>query len=146
LQPGEIITCTFTSHTVELFQPSINVTKTGPDYSSVGDVVTYMVSISNTSSEDTPNLSLVSFSDSLVAGLTPPAGCDDLGYQGTCSVEYTYTVQPGDDSGEVGAQLVNTAIVVYSPDGFPNELDASDSHSVEMKPRRVWLPIVLRSY
>jgi uncharacterized repeat protein (TIGR01451 family) len=113
-------------HSVNLFQPSINVVKTGPDYSKVDDTVTYQVTIMNTSSADTPNLSLVSFSDSLVAGATAPSTCDDLLPGESCSFSYDYTVLAEDDSGEVGAQLENTATAVYSPDGFPNEITDDD--------------------
>jgi uncharacterized repeat protein (TIGR01451 family) len=116
------ITASADSNTVStnLFQPSVAITKTGPAYSAAGDTVTYTVTITNTSSLDSPNLVLDSFSDSLVAGVTPPDACKDLAPGDHCSFTYTYTVQSGDPD-----PLVNTATVHYHPSGFPN--DISDS-------------------
>ena len=43
-------------HSVNLFQPSVRVEKTGPALSKVGDTVEYNIKITNTSSNDTPTL------------------------------------------------------------------------------------------
>src|SRR5262245_26709083 len=58
------ITASADSGTVStnLFQPSVKITKSGPAYSAAGDTVTYTVTITNTSSSDSPNLVLDSFS------------------------------------------------------------------------------------
>ncbi|MBN1145860.1 MAG: hypothetical protein JXA78_01290, partial [Anaerolineales bacterium] len=75
---------------------------------------------------------LVSFNDTLVPGALLPTACLDLAPGASCSFSYTYVVQPGDDSGEVGATLVNTASVVYNVAGFPNMLDAESSWTVTL--------------
>lgn len=116
------ITASADSNTVStnLFQPSVAITKTGPAYSQAGDTVTYTVTITNTSSSDSPNLLLNSFSDSLVPSVTPPSQCDNLAPGDHCSFTYTYTVQSGDPD-----PLVNTATVHYHPSGFPNDIHNS---------------------
>jgi uncharacterized repeat protein (TIGR01451 family) len=119
-------------HEVNLFQPSVKVTKTGDPYSKVGDTVTYQVTIENTSSSDTPNLILYSFSDSLVPGVVPPAECNSLAPGASCSFSYQYQVQAGDDLGYKGALMENTATVHYNPDGFPNDISHSDTWNVEL--------------
>jgi uncharacterized repeat protein (TIGR01451 family) len=122
------------SWSTNLFQPAIDLTKTGDAYSKVGDTVTYHVTITNTSSDDTPNMSLVSFTDSKVDDVTLPEACNDLGYGDSCTFTYTYKVLVSDDNGEPepDATLVNTASVVYNPDGFPNQVTASDEHTVKL--------------
>jgi len=54
------------SWTTNLFEPSVDIEKTGDLLSKVGDKITYTVTIHNTSSADTPDLVLASFSDDLV--------------------------------------------------------------------------------
>jgi hypothetical protein len=114
---------------VDLFQPSINVTKTGDEYSKnwggQADLITYNVTIDNTSSADTPNLSLVSFSDTLVPGATAPVACDDLLSGESCTFSYTYTPTEAQGAGDT---LVNTANAVYNPDGFPNQITDDDDN------------------
>jgi len=109
------------SHQVNLFQPSISVTKTGDDWSKAGDEILYNVVIENTSSTDSPALNLVSFTDSLVAGVVPPAACATLAPGDSCSFSYTYTVPIG----ETGSSLTNTASALYSPAGYPNQVTGS---------------------
>lgn len=115
------------SVSINLFQPSVALEKTGPDYSKVGDTNTYTVKITNTSSSDSPDLELASFSDSLVPSATPPTDCQTLAPGAFCEFSYDYVVQPGDDSGEPGATLSNTASVLYHPAGFPNDITAEDT-------------------
>lgn len=116
------ITAAADSNTVSinLFQPSVAITKAGPAFAQVGDTVTYTVTITNTSSSDSPNLELATFTDSVAAGVTPPAACDSLAPGGSCSFTYTYTVQGSDPN-----PLVNTAAVLYHPSGFPNNITSS---------------------
>lgn len=114
-------------HSVNLFQPSLKVTKTGPTYSKTGDVATYNVKIENTSSADSPTLVLDSFTDSLVAGVTPPAACSSLAVGASCSFSYTYTVKAGDPD-----PLVNTATAHYHPTGFPNDITASSKYTTDL--------------
>lgn len=110
---------------VNLFQPSLSLTKDGNDFAKTGDTVTYEITIENTSSADTPTLELASFTDTLVAGATPPASCDSLDPGNSCSFSYDYTVPEGAPD-----SLENTATAVYNPLGFPNEVDDDDSHTV----------------
>jgi uncharacterized repeat protein (TIGR01451 family) len=123
------ITASADSNTVNtnLFQPSVTITKTGPAYATAGETVTYKVTITNTSSTDSPNLVLNSFSDSLVTGVTPPDACKNLAPGGSCSFTYTDTVQSGDPD-----PLVNTATVHYHPSGFPNDITDSAKWTTDL--------------
>ncbi len=127
--PGQqsVVASDESSHGIELFQPGIKLTKTGPSAATPGDLITYDITIENTASADAPNLVLDSFSDSLVAGVTPPAACDDLASGASCSFSYTYTVQAGDPT-----PLENTATVHYHPAGFPNDITDSDTWNVDV--------------
>jgi hypothetical protein len=115
-------------HSVELFQPSITFDKqAGNPYSKVGDVVDYAITLSNTSSGDTPDL-VCTISDAKLGinkSVTLASGASDV-------INVSYTVQAGDDTGEAGATLENTASVSCSPVDFPNVLQASDSVAVTL--------------
>ena len=122
--------------TVNLFQPSVEVTKTGDAFSKTGDTITYTVTIKNTSSSDSPNLILDTFTDTLVPAVDPPAACDSLapndgaaGGPDECSFTYTHVVTAGEGQGET---LTNTATVHYHPQGFPNDITHSDGHTVDI--------------
>ena len=120
-------------HSVNLFQPSINVTKTGDTYSKAGDSVSYSVTIENTSSTDSPALVFDLISDSLQGDLTNAANYDSstcgasLAAGTSCQIDYSYTVQGGDPD-----PLLNTVTVETHPDGFTNDIDGSDGHSVDL--------------
>jgi Domain of unknown function DUF11 len=114
-------------HDINLFQPSIEVTKTGPDFSKAGDSATFEVTIENTSSADSPDLVLDSFTDSVVAGVTPPVECNTLASGASCSFSYTYTVQAGDPD-----PLANTATAHYKPVGFPNDITDSSTWNTDL--------------
>ncbi|MGH9042047.1 MAG: DUF7507 domain-containing protein [Acidimicrobiia bacterium] len=127
--PGSTVVGSDT-HPVNLFQPSVAVTKTGPATADVGDVVEYEVTIENTSSADSPDLVLDSISDSLLGPLTAPtvpAACDTLAFEDSCTFTVTRTVLETDAD-----PLVNTVTVHYHPTGFPNDVTASGSHSVDL--------------
>jgi hypothetical protein len=115
------------SWTVNLFQPSIEINKTGPAFSKAGDKATFDITIQNTSSSDSPDLVLDSFSDSVVLGVTPPASCSPLAPGASCSFSYDYVVQAGDPD-----PLVNVATAHYHPDGFPNDITDSDNATVDL--------------
>jgi uncharacterized repeat protein (TIGR01451 family) len=113
-----------------LFQPSVEMTKTAGPISKVGDTVTYHITIHNTSSSDAPALVYASFADSLVdaANITLPAELlNGLAYDETVSVDYTYVVLANDPD-----PLLNTATVHFHPDGFPNDISASARCSVDL--------------
>src|SRR5574341_1472658 len=72
------------SHSVNLFQPSITIDKTGDTLSKVGDDVNYTIKVCNTSSADTPTLVKDSVTDILIAGVNAafcasltPGQCED---------------------------------------------------------------------
>ncbi|MGH9910235.1 MAG: DUF7507 domain-containing protein, partial [Nitrososphaerales archaeon] len=117
------------SHSVNLFQPSVEVTKTGPATANVGDVITYDFTITNTGSLDSPNLVYVSAIDSLIGPLDAAAlpDCALLAPGAFCSFSATYTVLVSDPD-----PLVNTVTVLYNPDGFANDVTDSDDHSVQI--------------
>jgi uncharacterized repeat protein (TIGR01451 family) len=117
------------SVTVDLFQPSISVEKTGPATAEVGEEITYTVTITNTSSSDSPNLVFELVSDTLAGDLTAAvvAQCDELEPAEVCAFDYTYTVSDTDAD-----PLDNTVTVQTHPDGFPNDIDGSDSHQVDL--------------
>jgi hypothetical protein len=114
------------THSVNLFQPKVDVTKKGPEFSKAGDTATYEVTIENKSSADSPKLVLDSFTDS-VASVTPPAACDELAPGASCSFSYGYEVKAGDPD-----PLVNTATAHYKPAGFPNDITDSSSWTTNL--------------
>jgi uncharacterized repeat protein (TIGR01451 family) len=117
-------------HSVNLFQPSVTIDKSGDTLSKVGDSVNYDFTITNTSSADAPNLVLDSINDNVIgslAALAAGAGCSPLASGASCNFSTSRTVQAGDPD-----PLVNTVTVHYHPDGFPNDITASDSHSVNL--------------
>lgn len=132
--PGltDVVVSTQAQASTNLFQPSVTVSKTGPAYAEVGDTITYNVTITDTSSSDSPNLVLDSFSDTKAGSVTPPAACNNLASGASCSFSYTYVVQPGDDNGQPGAQMSNTATVHYHPDGFTNNITNSSTWNVTL--------------
>jgi uncharacterized repeat protein (TIGR01451 family) len=128
---GDEVTST-DDHTVNLFQPSITLDKSADKTTAyVGDVVHYTVTITNTSSSDTPTLINDSITDTLVGDLTDSANYDDsdcgasLASSDSCTIHYPYTVLEGGPD-----PLLNTAIAHYHPDGFPNDITAQDSAAV----------------
>ncbi|MGQ0791214.1 MAG: DUF7507 domain-containing protein, partial [Nitrosopumilaceae archaeon] len=117
------------SHSVDLFQPSILVTKDGPATANLGDDVTYDFIITNTGSPDSPDLVYDSAIDSLIGPLDAVAlpDCAVLAPGDSCSFSVTRTVVITDPD-----PLDNTVTVHYHPDGFPNDVTDSDSHSVDI--------------
>ncbi|MBI2304747.1 MAG: DUF11 domain-containing protein, partial [Chloroflexi bacterium] len=87
-------------------------------------VVNYTIIITNTSSDDSPNLVKDSIVDSLLGSLS---GCDSLATSDSCTINVAYTVKEGDPD-----PLVNTVTVHYHPSGFPNDITASASHSTDL--------------
>ena len=119
-------------HAVNLFQPSVTVDKAGPANVTVGQPLTYTFTINNTSSEDSPELELASMTDvgngwAGLGDLTDEAiaaGCGSLEPGGTCQFQVTITAPASPDT------LANTVSVLYHPDGFPNDITDSDSHTL----------------
>ena len=115
------------SHSLNLFQPSVEVVKTGDTSSKVGETVTYDFEINNTSSSDAPDLVMDSISDSLLGDLADdaPAACDTLASGDSCSFSVDRVIQADDPN-----PLPNTVTVHYHPEGFPNDITDTDDHSV----------------
>lgn len=118
------------SASLALFTPSVQIVKSGPQFSKVGDTVTYSFTITNTSSANSPPLVLDSITDTLLGNLATQAGnalCGTLPPGGVCTFTVDRTVLATDPN-----PLVNTVTVHYHPQGFPNDVTASDSHSVTL--------------
>jgi uncharacterized repeat protein (TIGR01451 family) len=116
------------SHSTNLFQPAVEVIKSGPATAASGSTITYNFTINNLSSADSPNLILDSVTDTVLGDLTATAsanGCGTLASGGSCSFTYAYTIQATDPN-----PLVNVVTVHYHPDGFPNDVADSDDHSL----------------
>jgi hypothetical protein len=88
-------------HSLELFQPSVTIDKTGTTLSKVGDPVDYTITVTNTSSSDSPNLTCT-IADPFL-GISEPV---NLAPGGNHVINTGYTVQPGDAD-----PLVNEATV-----------------------------------
>ena len=118
-------------HSVNLFQPAVSVVKTGPATASVGDTVTYHFVITNTGSSDSPSLVLDSVTDTVIGDLTAIAaanGCTTLTTPGgSCAFDANYTIPAGSPD-----PLVNVVTVHYHPADFPNDITASDDHSLDI--------------
>ncbi|UCG33933.1 MAG: hypothetical protein JSU68_04710, partial [Phycisphaerales bacterium] len=125
-------------HSVNLFQPCIDLDKTGPEFASEGDDIVYTVDICNCGSEDSPPLCIHEISDTLQGDLWWDPGNYDtnecallgngLAPGDCCAVTYTYTVPEG-----APLTLENTATVMSHPlPEFPNEITDSDTHAVEI--------------
>jgi uncharacterized repeat protein (TIGR01451 family) len=129
---GNILPTKQDSHSVDLFQPSVEVIKDGPSSAHVGDTITYTFVINNTSSGDSPNLMLDSVTDTVLGNLTSAAsngGCGTLApTTGSCTFTATYTIQAGDPD-----PLVNLVTVHCHPAGFPNDVTDDDAHSVKVE-------------
>jgi len=118
------------THSTNLFQPAVEVIKTGPDTASRGETITYDYTINNLSSDDSPDLILESVTDTVLGDLTAAAaagGCSTLGFGGTCNFTADYTIQFDDPN-----PLVNVVTVLYHPEGFPNDITDDDDHMVQI--------------
>ncbi len=110
-------------HSVQLFQPSITFDKTGDASSKIGDPTDYTITLTNTSSSDTPDLTCT-VTDAAVGvneQVTLAAG-DPAHVINTSAAIPANATDP----------YVNTASVSCTVAGFPNVLNASDDHSVDL--------------
>ncbi len=114
----------FADHSVNLFQPSITLDKTGDPLSKIGDSVDYTITFDNTSSSDTPDLTC-DFSDSLLGVLDQNVV---VASGGGHVINTSRVVQEGDAD-----PLLNTASVTCTVGGgFGNVLDADEGHSTNL--------------
>ena len=122
-------------HSVNLFQPSVNVEKTGSPVSKLGDPANYTITVTNTSSGDSPGLVNGTIVDTLLGNLLDAANpfvtsntcTTSLATGGSCVIEATRIVLGTDPD-----PLPNTVTVHYNPSGFPNDITDSDDHSVDL--------------
>jgi len=117
------------NHSTNLFQPGLTIDKTANCDLDVpiGALITYNYLITNTSSADTPDLSLTSISDDKVGDLSTAAtnaGCASLASGASCNFSATY-----DTALLPAGAIVNIVDVAYSPVGWPNNVPASDTHT-----------------
>jgi uncharacterized repeat protein (TIGR01451 family) len=112
------------SDTVDLVQPSIDITKVADtEVSKVGDTVNYTITVTNTGTSDLVNITL---SDTLMGDLSA-SFADTLAIGGSESHSFPYVVQPGDAD-----PLVNTVTVHANPTGLPNDITDTASDTVDL--------------
>ncbi|MGM0657795.1 MAG: hypothetical protein ACQET0_04400, partial [Pseudomonadota bacterium] len=104
------------SHSVELFNPGIVVTKEGPETAKVGDVITYTIGFTNSGDAE---VSGCTGTDTLLGDL----GAFDAGVNKT----FDRTVEADDPN-----PLPNTATITCDVAGFDNQASASDDHVVDL--------------
>lgn len=117
-----------------LFQPKVEILKSGPLYATSGDVITYSFTINNLSSSDSPNLMLDTLTDNVLGDLADdaPTACDELAAGASCTFTVNYTVP---DVGLQAVKKTNIVTVHYHPAGFPNDITDTDDHTVTITPR-----------
>ncbi len=124
-----------------LFQPDFTITKTAsPEFAEVGDTITYTYTITNTSSQDSPDLVLLSIIDNVFGDLSTQAvaaGLSMLSKDESAGFTYMYVVKSGD-----APRLVNTVTVEYQVNGFPNKItrEASAQVSISNPPEKPPVP------
>src|SRR5262249_17794219 len=112
------------SHSVNLFQPAIDVTETGDALSKIGDKVNYTITVYNNSSPDTPTM-LFDISDPALAinlqNVQTPNG-------GTYVTNVTVFLAPA------APRVPYTTLFRFNaaPDFSGNHVADSDSHSVNL--------------
>jgi hypothetical protein len=122
------------SWSTNLFQPAVEIVKTGPAYATSGDGITYNFTINNLSSSDSPNLMLDTLKDDVLGDLADdaPAACDELASGESCTFNVSFSVP------DVGLQPIdkkNIVTVHYHPAGFPNDVWDDDDHTVTIVPK-----------
>ena len=118
---------------MNLFQPSITIDKECTNLSKIGDPVNCTVVVHNTSSGDSPALVIESISDTVQGDLTDAANVDTsdcgatLASGASCTITYSFNVP--DNASD---PFLNTVTVESHPDGFTNDISATDSDSVNL--------------
>jgi len=138
------------SHDVNLFEPSVTLDKKadgsdGPVTIDQGNVVDYTITATNTSSDDTPNLSCTITDTNLGVSqnstLTPGQGdtaSKSVAFNFPTANPYPWCTLQGDGT----FKCTNTASVSCSPEGFTNVVDASDTVDVIVVPAQVLLTVL----
>jgi hypothetical protein len=123
------------THSTNLFQPSITIDKTGDTLGRVGSPVDYTIVVTNTSSADTPTLTNVTVTDTVLGNLLDATNTFVISSNadGALSVGEVWTITARRTLLSTDADpLPNTATVHANPTGFPNDITASDGHSVNV--------------
>ena len=121
-----------TSLVVSPLDVSLGITVDTPTNAQVGTDVDYDVTITDTSPTGQPDLVLDHVEGTLLGDLTAAAtsnGCERLASGDSCTFVITRTVLDTDAdplTGQVGAH--------YHPDGFTDDVTASDDHSIDLLP------------
>jgi uncharacterized repeat protein (TIGR01451 family) len=121
---GNPVTAT-DSHSVDLLEPCLNITKDGPATSKAGDTITYTFVITNCSPDTT--LDRQSVTDTVLGDITASFP-STLGVSEVVTVTKTYIVKTSDPD-----PLVNTVTAVYTVPVLGNPVTATASHSVDLK-------------
>src|SRR5207245_786005 len=110
------------SHSVNLFQPGVAITKEGDTLSKVGDDVNYTIKVTNTATAHRRTLTctLSHALPGISTNLSPAPGGTDISSP-------TLPAAP-----PISDPLINTAKVDCTVDGFGNKLHAEASHSVNL--------------
>lgn len=111
-------------------QPTIGLVITGDVVSAIGEDITYQFQIANNSSIDTPALILDNLFDDLLGDLTGSAiaaGCGTLLAGTLCGFNVDRQVQSEDAD-----PLINSATATYHPQGLPDDVTGTASHSVDL--------------
>jgi photosystem II stability/assembly factor-like uncharacterized protein len=129
----EGVTDAAASHSVEIFQPSVAVEKSGPEMAVEGEEMSYTVEVANTSSDDAPDLVLDNIVDDLSGDLSREGGgvtatCPERLASGErCQITYAYTPSAADPR-----SLVNTVRVEGRPLDFDTVVAASADHTLSV--------------
>ena len=118
-----------------LFQPAVEIIKTGPAYATSGDVITYTFTINNLSSSDSPNLMLDTLTTTCWATwpMTAPAAAATTSlYSG---ILHLHRELHGAGRWAAADNHKNVVTVHYHPAGFPNDITDTDDHTVTVAPK-----------
>lgn len=127
------------SHEVNLIQPAISFDKQvegsdGPLDVLQGATLDYTLFLSNDSSDDTPALECVITDNLLVIDPNDTDGDGDPNTIGVTLISGADTTVMASKSFPAPGTFTNTATAVCSPQGFTNEVDATDSVTVNVQP------------
>ena len=127
------------SHSTNLFQPAINLVKTGDALSKIGDPVDYVITLENNSSADTPDLTctvtdaLLGVSETfVVAAAAAPSPGFGAGISGVPLSTHVINVNGFIIPADASDPFVNTASVTCSPTGFSNVYTDSASWTTNL--------------
>jgi hypothetical protein len=138
-------------HSVNLFQPAVDVEKACDDYAkfpgTLGDAagldasddIRCTISITNNSSADSPDLVNGTVADTLCGDLLGSLNAEcapvsntcttTLATGGSCEIIYDFG---GEFVGSTPDPISNTVTAHYNPEGFPNDITDSDTETIDV--------------